>query len=105
MIQAEACPISLWPGSADVGGRIIVYRVTVRQDGSVSTLDIVERDRFLAGFFVLDGLEECIRRWRFGNSGVHTLAVDGGFKVVPAIHVIQGRQAFRLRLHYSQTRR
>jgi hypothetical protein len=72
-----------------------VYRVAVDKDGYVVTLELVERTD-VARFVVLDGFEECIRQWRFGNPGIHTLAVFGGTKVVPAIQVRQGQQSFRL---------
>jgi hypothetical protein len=105
MLQAEACTIALTPASAiaDVGGRVAVYRVGVDKDGSVATLELLERTD-VARFVVLEGLEDCIRGWRFGNVGVHTLAVFGGTRAVPAIHVTQGQQSFRLRLHYDDRR-
>jgi hypothetical protein len=104
MLEVEACRITLAQATknADVGGRVAVYRVTVDKDGSVATLEVVQRN--FAGLVLLDGLEDCVRRWRFGNAGVHTLVVFGGTRVEPVIWVVQGQQSFRLRVHYPDRR-
>ena len=101
MLEVEACRITLAEATrtADFGGRVAVYRVTVDKNGSVVTLDEVERN--FEGLVLLDGVEDCVRRWRFGNAGVHTLVVFGGTRAVPAIWVVQGQQSFRLRLQYQ----
>jgi hypothetical protein len=104
MVEVEACRITLAQatGTMDFGGRVAVYRVTVDKDGSVATLEVVQRN--FAGLVLLDGLEDCVRRWRFGNVGVHTLVVFGGTRAEPAIQVVQGQQSFRLRVHYPDRR-
>ena len=104
MLEVEACRITLAEATRTIsfGGSMAVYRVMVNKDGSVATMEEVQRN--FAGLVLLDGLEDCVRRWRFGNAGVHTLVVFGGTKSEPAIQVVQGKQSFRLRLHYSDRR-
>lgn len=104
MREVEACRITLAQatGTMDFGGRVAVYQVTVGKDGSVATLEALQRN--FAGLVLLDGLEDCVRRWRFGNAGIHTVVVFGGTRAEPAIEVVQGQQVFRLRVHYADRR-
>jgi hypothetical protein len=104
MLEAEACSIKLTDATrfVDFGGRVAAYRATVKNDGAVSSLELVERN--FAQLMSLDGLEDCVRRWRFGNAGVYTVTVTGGTRAEPAIQVVQGQRSFRLRLQCHDNR-
>jgi hypothetical protein len=100
MVEAEACVIKLTDATrfAEFGGRLAVYTATVNNDGVVSSLEVVERN--FKELMPLDGVEDCLRRWRVGNGGRYAVTVFGGTRAVPVIQVAQGRRSFRLRLQY-----
>ena len=105
MAEVHACAVeyasrSVLSGSW--GGRIAVYDANTDAEGAVVTLNrrIVEGREHLPPLVRLDQLEQCVRRWRFGERAEYQVSLFGG-PVLGADWVIQvskGNSQFRLQI-------
>ena len=107
MVEVEACTIALTSdviNSARWGGRIATYDASVDAKGTVTALKrrIIDKLEDLAQWVRLDQLEDCLKRWRFAESGNYVISLLGG-NVLGSFFLIDVSwkgHAFRLRLPY-----